>query len=111
MSFVNGTVIVSIDPLSFSNSIIFWGHLNVVWIVLSSWDKYPTKYGRQLFKYFCDKKQSVHIQDYLQISAEVKRVLLTDEFSSEPIIKLFPNLVEIMFTEIEINAMTNNANH
>ena len=77
---------------------------------------YLTEYGTQLFKYFCDLKKSVFINDYMSMAKSLKQVLFfvdtqSNKLSLTPMIELFPNIEEIMLTEIDTKDMKKNAKY
>ena len=75
-------------------------------------NKYMTKYGQRLFRHFCRKRTWIIIRNF-----EVLPVTLREElFGSAsrgivlgPITKLFPNLTEITFNELDLQQMRTNS--
>eukprot|EP01084_Bolivina_argentea_P253462 425744_1 len=80
-------------------------------------NKSITKYGRQLFTYFCDKTNITNINDYKSLPQKLRSVLFVDDqnnhflLSLMPITNVFINLKEIRLNELNIQQFTKDAKH
>eukprot|EP01084_Bolivina_argentea_P003991 7563_1 len=74
-----------------------------------------TKYGEQLFHYFCTKTTQITIKDIKSFPIEIYNALFVEgtgrELSLIPITKLFPCLQEITFNDLNINDFTVQSKH
>eukprot|EP01084_Bolivina_argentea_P281366 481398_1 len=86
---------------------------------IESNNKYITKYGKELFNYFCNNKNtwSVWINDYKSLPIKLQTVLFTDSLHNDddenkdllsfvPLTNLFANLKEIRLNELNIQQLT-----
>eukprot|EP01084_Bolivina_argentea_P145353 254778_1 len=75
--------------------------------------RYSTRYGGQLFDYFCSSINIIAINNYTKLPLKLKNTLLykindkdvDQKFSLIPITTVFPNLCELIFTEINMYQM------
>eukprot|EP01084_Bolivina_argentea_P064295 117284_1 len=72
-----------------------------------------TTYGQQLFHHFCKYVSQVCIKNFESLPAELRKALFNDcgnvkqyQLSLIPFIKLFPNLRELIFNELDLQQMT-----